>query len=62
MPEVSGVEWSHEAKCYVAIFTDGDTCELESKNLRDAELEAERIAEQTSFASFSAPLFKWDKE
>lgn len=59
MPEVSGVEWSHEAKCYVVIFTDGDTCELESKNLREAELEAERIAEQTSFASFTSPKREW---
>lgn len=59
MPEVSGVEWSHEFKCYVAIFSDGDTCALESNNLRDAEVEAERIAEQTSFASFTAPLREW---
>lgn len=62
MPEVSGVEYSHELGCYVAIFTDGDTCELASTNLREAEIEAQRIAEQTSFASFSAPHIKWDRE
>lgn len=56
MPEVSGVEYSHESKCYIAIFSDGDTCELEATNLREAELEAERIAEQSSFSSFSGPI------
>lgn len=59
MPEVSGVEYSYELECYVAIFSDGDTVELESNNLRDAELEAERIAEQTSFASFTSPRRDW---
>lgn len=56
MPEVSAVEYSHERMCYVAIFSDGDTCMLEATNLREAELEAERIAEQSSFASFSGPI------
>jgi hypothetical protein len=59
MPEVSGVEYNFENKCYVAIFTNGDTCELESNNLREAELEAERIADQNSFASFTAPGRDW---
>lgn len=52
MPEVSAVEYNSNIKMYVAIFTDGETCTLQSDNLREAEREAERIAEQSSFSSF----------
>jgi hypothetical protein len=52
MPDVSAVEFNYDLQQYVAIFTDGDTCVLTSDNLRDAEVEAERIADQSSFALF----------
>ena len=55
MPEVSAVEWSHHFKQYIAIFSNGDECLLEADNLREAEREAERIADQASFSSFTAP-------
>lgn len=45
MIELSSVEWDHSFKCYVATFSNGDFCMLESKGLREAEQEAERIAE-----------------
>lgn len=59
MAEVSTVEFNSEVQKYMAIFSNGDTCILDSDNLRDAEREAERVAEQTSFASFSAPRIDW---
>ena len=55
MAEVSTVEWDSNIKQYIAIFTNGDTCVLESTSLREAEREAERIADQSSFSSFTAP-------
>jgi len=55
MAEVSTVEWDSNIKQYIAIFTNGDTCVLEADNLREAEREAERIADQSSFSSFTAP-------
>jgi hypothetical protein len=55
MAEVSTVEWNSDIKQYIAIFTNGDECALESTNLREAEREAERIADQTSFSTFTAP-------
>ena len=55
MAEVSTVEWDSNIKQYIAIFTNGDTCVLESTDLREAEREAERIADQSSFSSFTAP-------
>lgn len=60
MAEVSTVEWNVDIKQYIAIFTNGDTCVLESTNLREAEREAERIADQTSFSSFTAPRREWE--
>lgn len=44
--ELSAVEYDHMTKAYLAIFSNGDTCHLESKNLREAELEAQRMVEQ----------------
>jgi predicted kinase len=55
MAEVSTVEWNHLVKKYIAIFSNGEECVLEADNLREAEREAERIADQTSFSSFTAP-------
>jgi hypothetical protein len=55
MPEVISVEFDHQHQLYVAILTDGSQVFLESDNLRQAELEAERIADQLSFESFSSP-------
>jgi hypothetical protein len=52
MPNVSAVEYNYDLQQYVAIFSDGDTCVLSSDNLREAEVEAERIADQASFESF----------
>ena len=60
MAEVSTVEWDSSIKQYIAIFTNGDTCVLESTNLREAEREAERIADQSSFSSFTAPPKNWE--
>lgn len=60
MAEVSTVEWNSNVKMYVAIFTNGDECFLESTNLREAEREAERIADQMSFSSFTAPRREWE--
>lgn len=45
MIELSSVEWDHSFMCYVATFSNGEFCMLESKNLREAEQEAERIVE-----------------
>lgn len=43
--ELAAVEYNHEHQCYVAILTDGEQVRLESTDLRNAELEAERILE-----------------
>lgn len=52
MPEVSAVEYDFNLETFVAFCTDGEMYVLESTDLREAEIEAERIAEQLSFASF----------
>lgn len=45
MIEVSSVEWNHEHRCYMAILSNGDVAMLESKDLRSAEQEGQRIAD-----------------
>ena len=45
--ELSAVEYDHSNKAYLAIFSNGDQCHLEASNLRDAELEAQRIVEHS---------------
>ena len=46
MVELSTVEWSHEYGCYVAVLSDGEFFFLESKGLREAEQEAQRVIDQ----------------
>jgi len=46
MAELSTVEWSHEHDSYVAVLSDGEFFFLESKSLRDAEQEAQRVVDQ----------------
>ena len=55
MAEVGTVNYDSDRKTYYAVLSDGQEIILKSNNLRAAELEAERIAEQVSFASFVAP-------
>lgn len=46
MVELSIVEWSHEYGSYVATLSNGEFFFLESRNLREAELEAQRVVDQ----------------
>jgi hypothetical protein len=46
MVELSAVEWDHNFDCYVATLSDGEFFLLESKNLREAEQEAQRVIDQ----------------
>lgn len=41
--ELAAVEYSHEHSCYVAVLTDGEQVKLEATDLRNAELEAQRL-------------------
>lgn len=46
--ELAAVEYNHEHQCYVAVLTDGEQVMLESKDLRNAELEAQRLIDHES--------------
>lgn len=52
MPQVSEVEFNHDAKCYQAIMTDGTIILLEANDLRGAEQEAEQYASQNEYTNF----------
>lgn len=54
MPQVSEVEFNHEASCYQAVMTDGSIILLEAGNLRAAEREAEMYAVQEEYTNFFA--------
>ena len=55
MPELSAVEYNYNLECYVALLSNGDMVALESKDLRGAEIEAERYLSHNEFTSFTAP-------
>lgn len=46
MVELSTVEYDHNFQCYVATLDNGEFFMLESKNLREAEQEAQRVVDQ----------------
>ena len=45
LPELSSVDYDLAAFCYVAVFSDGTECMLDSINLGDAEKEAQKLVD-----------------